>query len=405
MQVRPSTVSWKQAVFAALLAVTVGIGLSRFAYSALIPVMIEAGWVTSAEAGYLGAANLAGYLVGAVVGLTEFGQRRARVILRTGMLLATLTFVASAFPLSFGWQLGWRAMAGLSGGMLMVLAAPLVTPLVPLHRRGMMAGVIFAGVGVGILLSSTLVPLLSPAGPGLAWIVLGVLCLVATALAWFCWPAAVAVRAEAIKPRGGAWQRLEPPVVATCLAYGLAATGLVPHMVFLVDYVARDLGQGVAMGGVFWSLFGVGALVGPLAAGRLADTVGSGSALRLAFLIQILTVALPALSSNWLVLAISSIAVGAAISGIVTLTSARMGELMVHPQQRTFSWSIATIAFAIGQAGGGYAFSLLFAATGEDFALLFLCGAAAFAAALAVSLTRHWRRLTTAGSLAKEQRP
>lgn len=72
-------------------------------------------------------------------------------------------------------------------------------------------------------------------------------------------------------------------------------------------------------------------------------------------------------------------------------------------QQRTFSWSIATIAFAIGQAAGGYGFSMLFAATGEDFALLFLCGAAAFTAALAVSLTPYWRRSLTSLSQRAER--
>jgi predicted MFS family arabinose efflux permease len=381
--------SWKLAVLAALLAVTVGIGLSRFAYSALIPVIIEAGWVTSAEAGFLGAGNLAGYLAGALVGLADSARRHARAILRVSMLFAAVAFLASATPISFGWLLGWRVGAGVTGGVMMVLAAPMVAPLVPVHLRGTMSGVIFAGVGVGVLLSSSLVPLLATQGAALSWIVLGAICLVATGLAWFWWPAVT----DVANSSGQALRTyLEAPIVVTCLTYGLAAVGLVPHMVFLVDFVARDLGQGVVMGGVFWSLFGFGALIGPLAAGRLADAVGAGSALRLAFLVQVPAVALPALSTDWPLLALSSGVIGAAVSGIVTLTSVRMRELVVLPQRRTFSWSMATVAFAVGQAAGGYAFSWLFAASGGNFALLFLWGAAAFAAALAVSLSPYWHR-------------
>jgi predicted MFS family arabinose efflux permease len=382
---------WMKAVFAALLAVTVGIGLSRFAYSALIPVMIEAGWVTGAEAGYLGAANLAGYLAGALVGLASYARLRATVILRGSMLLAAVAFLASAAPVGFEWLLGWRVVAGVTGGVLMVLAAPLAMSLVPMHRRGTMSGVIFAGVGVGVLLSSTLVPLLAPAGPAISWIVLGVLCLVATVLAWSGWPESRNTESRTV-PEMRAHAHLEAPVIAICLAYGLAAVGLVPHMVFLVDFVARDLGQGVAMGGVFWFLFGVGALVGPVAAGRLADSVGSGWALRLAILVQIPIVALPALSPFWPLLALSSAIVGAAVSGIVTLTSIRMRELVVQPQQRTSSWSMATVAFALGQAAGGYAFSALFAASGGEYGSLFLWGAAAFAVASAVSFSPYWAR-------------
>ena len=53
---------------AGLCAVLVGIGLARFAYTPLIPALIAAQWFTAAEAAYLGAANLAGYLAGALLG-------------------------------------------------------------------------------------------------------------------------------------------------------------------------------------------------------------------------------------------------------------------------------------------------------------------------------------------------
>ena len=61
---------------AGLCASLVGIGLARFAYTPLIPVLIAAGWFQASEVVYLGAANLAGYLGGAL--LTQIGRASCR---------------------------------------------------------------------------------------------------------------------------------------------------------------------------------------------------------------------------------------------------------------------------------------------------------------------------------------
>src|ERR1700750_2772873 len=57
---------WLSAM-AGLCASLVGLGLARFAYTPLIPALIAAKWFSPAEAVYLGAANLAGYLAGALI--------------------------------------------------------------------------------------------------------------------------------------------------------------------------------------------------------------------------------------------------------------------------------------------------------------------------------------------------
>nr|WP_244549181.1 YbfB/YjiJ family MFS transporter [Bradyrhizobium canariense] len=44
-----------------------------------------------------------------------------------------------------------------------------------------------------------------------------------------------------------------------------------PHMIFLVDFVARGLGEGVQVGAEYWVLFGIGATAGPVLSGHLAD--------------------------------------------------------------------------------------------------------------------------------------
>src|ERR1700709_2115367 len=101
------TMPWR-VVSGAMTAVLVGIGLARFAYSPLLPVLIAQGWFKPGAAAYLGAANLLGYLAGA--GAARHLARRlgTRPVLRGAMLLAAMSLAACSVPLPFGWVFGWR---------------------------------------------------------------------------------------------------------------------------------------------------------------------------------------------------------------------------------------------------------------------------------------------------------
>src|SRR6476469_1802632 len=173
---------------AGLCASLVGLGLARFAYTPLIPALIAAKWFSPAEAVYLGAANLAGYLAGALIA-RELGSRAGSVrSLRAMMVLASLSSFACAVPSSFIWFFGWRFLAGLSGGVIMVLAASTILPHVSPNKRGFVGGVIFAGVGLGVAASGTLVPLLLQQGVRQSWYGLGILSALLTLVSWKAWP-------------------------------------------------------------------------------------------------------------------------------------------------------------------------------------------------------------------------
>ncbi len=166
-----------RAVFAGLCACLVGLGLARFAYTPLIPAVIAAGWFVPADAAYLGAANFAGYLLGAAGGRWLAARLPVVAVLRAMMLLSAASFIASAWPISFLWFFVWRFAAGVAGGSLMVLGPTLALSQVPAARRGMAGGIIFTGVGLGIIASGTLVPLLIDSGLRETWIGLGLLSL------------------------------------------------------------------------------------------------------------------------------------------------------------------------------------------------------------------------------------
>jgi predicted MFS family arabinose efflux permease len=370
------------ATTSALCAILVGIGLARFAYTPLIPALVEAGWFTPAQAAYLGAANLAGYLAGALAGRALAARISIPILMRGMMLFAAASFFACAAPLAFSWFIVWRFGSGLAGAVLMVIAPPAVLPCVPAQRRGLAAGVIFTGVGLGIAASGTLVPLLLQGGLPQTWIGLGTLSLLLTVAAWSGWPLGDGMPAPA--PARAA-SPPEPKLRALYLEYALDAVGSVPHMVFLVDFIARGLAWGVAVGAWHWVLFGLGALAGPMLAGMLGDRIGFGPALRLAFAIKALCVGWLAVGADPVMVGVTSVIVGAFLPGNVALILGRVRELARGEPQAQSGWTLATLAYAAGQAAAAYAFSYIFAHTG-GYALLFGIAAAALAAALAIDL-------------------
>jgi MFS family permease len=300
------------------------------------------------------------------------------------MLLASIAFFACAYPVSFAWFFAWRLLSGVAGGALMVLAAPTVLAHVPPSRRGLAGGVIFMGVGVGIAASGTLVPLLLQQGLAQTWLGLGVIALLLTVLAWRGWPTENAPVASVTHHRRPAPNGI---LRALFVEYALNAAGWVPHMIFLVDFVARGLGQGLQTGAQYWVLFGIGATVGPLLAGVLADRVGFGRALRMSFIIEAISVAVPALGLGSIWLMASSVIVGAFVTGTVPLVLGRVHEILArHPAQHAAAWQNATVGFALFQAVAAYGLSFLFSYSGGNYNLLFLIGTAAMLMAFAIDV-------------------
>jgi predicted MFS family arabinose efflux permease len=374
-----------RATIAALCANLVGIGIARFAYTPLLPAVIAAGWFSPSAAAYLGAANLAGYLVGALSARAIAARLGTATTLRVAMLLTVASLFACAVPVSFAWFFTWRFLSGATGGVLMALAAPTVMVAIPPGRRGIAGGAIFTGVGLGIAASGTLVPLLMRWGLVETWIGLGTIALVLTATSWNGWPAASTSRPTSEPTRQASVSIAA--LRALYLEYALNAVGLVPHMVFLVDYVARDLERGIQVGSFCWIIFGVGAVMGPMVAGHAGDRIGFRAALRSAFLIQAVAVAVPLLTTSDTALLLSSFIVGAFVPGIVAMTIGRTRELIPDDRLRQATvWGYCTTAFAIGQAVAGYGFSYIFSHIENPYSIMFTCGSAVLIAALVIDV-------------------
>jgi predicted MFS family arabinose efflux permease len=341
-----------KAAAAGMAALFSGIGIGRFAYTPLIPALVTAGWFGPGQAAAFGAANLVGYLAGAAVALPAVRLVPLPLLMRAMLLLvaASMAICAAQPPaLVFG---AARVAAGIAGGVLMVLGPPALLASVSPTLRGRVGGVMFSGIGCGIVAASVALPLLLQSGVAAAWLGLAAGAVACAAIAWPFWPPHMPPPPPAAAP--------PPGLLRLVWAYAVNAFATVPHLLLLSDYVARWLGHGVSVGAVAFAVYGVGAALGPLVGGYVSDRVGFGRTLTVAIALQAAAVALPAAIRSLPAAFVSALLVGALTPGIPPLVLGRAGELAgIAAAAR--SWRAATIAYSLTQALAAFLAAAAFA--------------------------------------------
>ncbi|MCH4811202.1 YbfB/YjiJ family MFS transporter [Vreelandella neptunia] len=381
------------ALMTGIMATLAAIGIARFAYTPLLPAIIQEGWFTASQGAYLGAANLLGYFIGALAAHSLSERFSHRLVMAASFAGIALSFVLCAGAGSFLWFFFWRLVSGVAGAILMVVGPSIALAATPPERRTRVGALVFTGIGFGALLSAFIVPLLLGLSLSVTWGTLGLLCIAAGLLCdYFLQQQGVAHLASPItasprvnSPTGGAGVKIIVMLVVG--AYALDAIGFVPHTVFWVDYLARENVLGNQAASLQWGIFGLGALCGPFMVGALAQRVGWQGGLMIAFAAKAAAVLLPVFSLALLSQSVSSFMVGAMIPGIVALTSGRLAEL-VGPTAHKKLWGQATAAFAAAQAVAGYAMSALYGAWGSYTSLFAISGLILVAGFLMVLLSR-----------------
>ncbi|KAE8437448.1 YbfB/YjiJ family MFS transporter [Vreelandella piezotolerans] len=376
------------ALMTGIMATLAAIGIARFAYTQLLPAIIQEGWFTANQGAYLGAANLLGYFIGALAAHSLSERFSPRLVMAASFAGIVLSFVLCAGAGGFLWFFFWRLVSGVAGAILMVVGPSLALAATPPERRTRVGAMVFTGIGFGALLSAFIVPLLLALSLSVTWGTLGLLCVAAGLL---CdWGVAHLASPITANPKGNSpsgYAGVKIIVMLVVGAYALDAIGFVPHTVFWVDYLARENALGNQAASLQWGIFGLGALCGPFMVGTLAHRVGWQGGLMIAFAAKAAAVLLPVFSLALLSQSVSSFMVGAMIPGIVALTSGRLAEL-VGPTAHKKLWGQATAAFAAAQAVAGYAMSALYGSWGSYTPLFAISGLILVAGFLLVLLSR-----------------
>ncbi|MBD9504119.1 YbfB/YjiJ family MFS transporter [Pseudomonas sp. PDM17] len=369
------------AALSAALILAVGMGFGRFAFTGLYPLMVRDG-VLSVTGGSLAAsANYAGYLLGALL-LARSQERHAARICVIALVGTLATLVAMAVPAPAWFAIGVRLLAGVLSAMALVSAAQwLLQSMGESHGAPMM----FAGVGIGILVSAELIAAGNAFGLGSAaiWCVLALAGLVLSLLAA---PAlgreAPAGPHQAVNGAGPA-PELSAPIIL--LVYGLAGFGYIITATYLPLLMKSGLGAIDAL--QVWAAFGLGAAPSCFLWHRLHLKLGGRRALALNLLVQAVGVMLPALGDSAVLYLGSAVLVGGSFMGTVTI--AMPAARAVASQVRFNMLAAMTALYGVGQIVGPLAASALRGLTGSFIPALGAAASALLVGALCCLPLRH----------------
>ena len=350
--------------------------LGRFSYTAMVPALVESGQYTAVFAGYIGGGNLVGALVGALLSTSLPKSLREFTTMRIALWVAVFGLFFSAVDFGLLWLGFWRFLIGISTGIVMVLGLSLTTNSAPIDRRATAASYVFIGVGLGILFSAAIIPMLLHFGLVWAWIGIALAGLSAALIVQWSWSGLqdLATEGDTVPYRTGSQVRPEHALIFA--ASFLFSFGIVPHTLYWVDFIARELYLGQEIGSLHWLLVGVFAIVGPLCASYLSSLMGTARALVATFIVLGLGVGLPFLNVSSVSLVFSTILFGSQ-PAVSTLLAARIRDLSDEAAVATLMRNMI-LANGLGSAAGGIFLTNLFA-TYQNYGLIFLSGSIAFA--------------------------
>jgi predicted MFS family arabinose efflux permease len=370
-------------------ALIVAMGVGRFAYTPLLPMMQQAYGFGADTAGGIAAVNYGGYLLGALLCMTTaIGARRVEV-LRWSLLLSIGTTAAMGLwdMLAAWWVL--RFVAGLASAGVMVLGSAVALEMLAQRGVGQHRGVIFSGVGAGIVLSGAAVlaldGLLDVRGQ---WLALGAFCLplVAASWRWLIHPAARAAGHGAAPPPTSGSERIPflPWLVAAYFCVGL---GYIVSGTFLVAIVQASTASSTA-GITTWIIAGLAAAVSTLVWPALAARSGTVRALVAAHALQALGIVLPALSPGLVAAYVGAVLFGGTFMGIVALAMS-LGQQLA-PQRSARVLGLLTAAYGTGQIIGPLLAGLIATQTASfTLPLLLAAGVVAAGGILLIVGARH----------------
>lgn len=332
---------------ACFIALMLAMGIGRFALTPQMPHLLSEGQFDLTAAGLIAAANYLGYLLGAVDAM--FARRPQQVLRRLhgGLWLCVLLTLASFWASGFWSHLLLRFGTGVASAWVVVMITTLSQPLAAAAGRPRLGALVFAGPGMGIVLTGllALVSHLLNQTSATLWLIYAAAALVMMLAVWRLLPqpaAARAVAAAAVSPSNRGIGRL-------AVIYALYGIGYVIPATFL-SQMANAQFHGQWQADLFWPCFGLGAAIGVLLVSlRRHDPQTTRHWLVATLWLQAAGVFACLLGSGW-GLALGVILCGTPFLACMQLVMQRSRELAPHATQRNAG--MLTACFAVGQLSG-----------------------------------------------------
>lgn len=326
-------------------AITMGVG--RFAYTPLLPLMQHDHGLDAVAGSWLAASHFGGYLAGALLAALWLPARRRAAAFIGGLVASVLSSAGMGLSETFtSWML-LRFVSGLGAAAAMVLGGALVLERLPATQRAFGSGLLYGGMALGIVGSTLAINGLAAGGwhaPAI-WLACAAAC---TPLLWCARPLLEAPPSSVAEART-ALEARPLHLGWLLLAYACAGYGYSTSATFL-PLIVRGLGVGPQISAWVWLLVGLAALPASFAWGWIAARCGSRRALDFAYLVQAAGVGLPLLLPNATGALLSGALFGASFIAVVALALAIARE--AEPTRASRVIGLMTSAYGLTQILG-----------------------------------------------------
>ncbi|CAN7408351.1 YbfB/YjiJ family MFS transporter [Variovorax paradoxus] len=370
--------AWRAAL-ACMVTLAVAMGLGRFAFTPMLPIMLHEGKLQLEAGGVLASLNYLGYFLGAV-SCAAIGIQ-AKTMVRGGLVATAALLVGMGVLHSFtSWGI-LRTAAGVMSAWVFVFASGWGLRRLAETHSPALAGVIYTGPGIGIAMTGLLGGALGRWGSEAGWIGLGLLAVVLVALIWrvFDDGELPSGQGSAGAPSAQAGAAASPSARSDAVwlvaLYGLAGFGYIITATFL-PVIARQALPGSPWPDFFWPLFGLaiipGALIGARAPVHWDNRLLLAAAYALQALGVVLSVAWPTITG----FALGSLLLGMPFTAITLFAMRDARRLRGNAAAGLIGY--ATASYGVGQIIGPLFAAPLAQRTGS-FELPLLVAAAALA--------------------------
>jgi len=351
-------------VAAGIVSLAVAMGIGRFAFTPLLPMMLSDGVVDLPTASWLASANYLGYLLGALLCTFQpWLWRQAGIVAPLNAPAFVRGGLAATAVLTLGMALQWpaawpalRLAAGVASAFVFIYTSAWC--LGQLSRLGLtaMGALIYAGPGGGIVLGGLAATIMvaSHGSAALGWLIFGVLAALLTAAVWSAFatrgesaaavPAAASVAASQRDQSHGGTE-----VALLALAYGLAGFGYIITATFL-PVIARQSLSGSPWLDMFWPILGAGTIVGVMIASRIRGAGDLRVRLAACYLIQALGIGASLWSPTLAGFAIGSLLLGLPFTAITFFALQEVRRL--RPAAPSGLMGLITAMYGLGQIVG-----------------------------------------------------
>ena len=323
------------------------LGVARFSYTPLLPLMQKQAGLGVAEAGWLAAINYAGYLSGALIASLISDLVLKDRLYRIGLVVAILSTALMGMSTDVTvWAIS-RFFAGLSSAAGMLLGTGLILNWLIRHNHRSELGIHFSGIGIGIAGCAIAVALMTHwldwREQWYAFTLIACLLLI-PALRWLPPPDTSGLTKSGQKmldnPPSPLFMRI------FMAAYFCAGFGYVVSATFIVAIVDRLPGL-AGQGTLVFMAIGIAATPACFNWDLIARRTGDLNALILAAVLQIIGIVMPVLVGGLFAAIFGALLFGGTFIGMVSLVLTMAGRY--YPTRPAKMMGKMTLSYGVAQ--------------------------------------------------------